>query len=112
MDAREALPLRKGCGQSGYIQIVGSAPCQLSPVTASGEQQASFVKHANAPRTPRRAHTSLGGGRLVRVCRRIYEWLGLLRFRAAFPVRLRSAVTLAVALPRPTAERAQRMIGS
>jgi hypothetical protein len=101
MDAQGATPLHEGCGQSGHIQIVRSATCQLSPVTASGSNRQASSRHANAPRTPRRAHTSLGGGRLVRVCRRISGWLGLLRFRAVLPVRLRhkkTGITLAESL--------------
>ena len=86
---------------------------RISHLSAEGcnslwEQELASTRHANAPKPPRRAHTSLGGGRLVRVCRRIFEWLGLLRFCAALPVRLRHQVrglaqrllSLAVTLPR------------
>ena len=86
---------------------------RISHLSAEGcnslwEQELASTRHANAPKTPRRAHTSLGGGRLVRVCRRIFEWPGLLRFCAALPVRLRHQVrglaqrllSLAVTLPR------------
>jgi len=100
--------LCEGCGQSGYIQIIGSATCQLRAVTAFGSKRLASTRHANAPKPPRRAHTSLGGGRLVRVCRRIFEWPRLLRYCAALPVRLRHQIrglarrllALAVTLPR------------
>jgi hypothetical protein len=77
------------CGQSHYIPSVGSANCQLSAVTASGSNRLASSRHATAPTAPRRAYTSLGGGRLVRVCPRLCERLGLLRLRAAVSVRLR-----------------------
>src|SRR5262249_17259682 len=102
-----ATPLHDGRGQSGYIQIVGSAICQLIHAAASESHRLASSRHANAPRTPRRALSALGGGRLVRVCRRISEWIGLLCFRAAFPVRLQKKTGIMLAEGLTLASRCQ-----
>ena len=53
----------------------------------------------------------------MRVCRRIFEWLGLLRFCAALPVRLRHQVRglaqrlLSLAVASPRAKRARSAKG-
>jgi hypothetical protein len=67
------------------ISRLSAEPCN----SHWGARQVSFVPTtANAPESPRRIHASLGGGRLVRICPRIREWLGLLRLRVCFSVGL------------------------
>src|SRR5262245_31381826 len=100
VDAHRHALACAGCGQPGYIQIAGSAACQLNPVVAIGKlHRLASLRPANAPQSPRRVYASLGGGRLVRICPRVCEWLGLLRLRVCFSVGLGRRKT-EIAIPR------------